>query len=76
MTLRNFDWDAYRQEVKNMRGPIPMEEFPLLKCNVDYRGMIAYARAHGKHVPDLTDDEKAMFVEGGKTHLHEPGGWL
>lgn len=76
MTTRKFESKEYWQLVKSMRGPVSLKEYPKLKVAVNYRGMIEYADAKGLTVDDLTDDEKALFVEGGKTHLHEPGGWL
>lgn len=53
-----------------------MKDRPRRTTKVDWRGLIAYAKAKGVQLAELPDDEKALFVEGGKTHLHEPGGWL
>lgn len=59
-----------------MNGPVSMKDRPRRTTKVDWRGLIAYAKAKGVQLAELPDDEKALFVEGGKTHLHEPGGWL
>lgn len=60
----------------HMNGPVSMKDRPRRTTKVDWRGLIAYAKAKGVQLAELPDDEKALFVEGGKTHLHEPGGWL
>ena len=71
--LHTYDWAAYREEAKRMPSIEEIEAASHLSPKVNWRGLIEYARSQGKHVPDLTDEEKARFVEGGIDHLREYG---
>ncbi|MGN0311744.1 MAG: hypothetical protein ACI4CC_03120 [Lachnospiraceae bacterium] len=42
--------------------PYSVEEIP--KFDIDYRGLIRYARSVGKSVKDLSDGEKEQFIHG------------
>ena len=39
-----------------------LAEYTDMKQDMDIRGIITYAKAWGKHVIDLSDEEKAHFI--------------
>lgn len=45
---------------KTSAGPYRICDIP--KFDIDYRGLVKYARAKGKKVVELSDKEKSMFI--------------
>lgn len=57
-----MSFKKYNQTVQNMPHIIMPSENP--KVRIDLGGLIAYARSLGKKPVELSDEEKARFVEG------------
>lgn len=74
-SLNTFDWKAYRERLAHMNGPVSFKDRPRCTTKVDWRGLIAYAKAKGVQPAELPDEEKALFVEGGIAHIHDPELW-
>ncbi len=49
----------YEKSLESTSGPIRLSD---MKQDMDIRGIITYAKAWGKHVIDLSDEEKAHFI--------------
>ena len=50
-----------------LMGPYSVSEVPAVR--IDYRGLAAYAKRQGKHVCDLSDEEKNLFIKDGDMDL-------
>ena len=57
-----MSFEKYKQTLRNMPPVIMPSENPKVKINLG--GLIAYARSVGKQPAELSDEEKAMFVDG------------
>ena len=53
-------YNEYIEFTNNMVGPYTKENTP--EIFLDLRGMVAYARANNKTVPELSDKELEPFV--------------
>jgi len=53
-------YKEYIESTNNMVGPYTKENIP--KTSLDLRGMVAYAKANNKTVPELSDKELEPFV--------------
>lgn len=49
----------YEKSLESTPGPIRLSD---IKQDMDLKGIMTYAKAHGKHVIDLSDEEKARFI--------------
>lgn len=50
------------QEILSNAHVYSIDEIP--KFNIDYRGLIKYAKSKGVQVIDLSDKEKNQFIKG------------
>ena len=62
MSEAEMNFEKYWKTVQNMPPVIMPSENPKVKINLG--GLIAYARSVGKQPAELSDEEKAMFVDG------------
>lgn len=49
----------YDKSLESTPGPIRLSD---MKQDMDLRGIMTYAKAQGKRVIDLSDEEKARFI--------------
>ena len=54
----NGQMTKYRESLLKTSKPIP---FSKIKGTMDYRGLLAYAKAHGKKISELSQEEKQQF---------------
>lgn len=47
---------------KSLKSTPYFDSSKLCKVQIDYHGLIAYAKQKGVAVPDLTDEEKDAFI--------------
>ena len=53
----------YEKSLESTPEPIKLSD---IKLDMDLRGIMAYAKAQGKRVIDLSDEEKALFIREKK----------
>ncbi len=59
---QGIDFTAYYESLKAMHGPYSKKDIP--RANIDYHGLIAYARESGRRVTELSDEETNRFISG------------
>ena len=74
MTLMTMNYDKYQESLEKTPAPISPNS-PIFSIKIDMKGLLQYARSIGKTVPELSDEEKSPFVEGGMSHLKEVRGF-
>ncbi|MCR4656710.1 MAG: hypothetical protein K5770_10840 [Lachnospiraceae bacterium] len=57
-----MNYKKYKDLLANMEQPVMRENIPDIK--IDLPAMVAYAKRKGVTVPELTEEEKAKFIEG------------
>lgn len=57
----NGQMKRYKESLANMSEPILLSQCPKVKLNL--RGLMQYAREKGVKVIELTEKEKAAFIE-------------
>lgn len=55
-----MNYNLYNQRIKSMESPVSAKDLP--KVKLDARGAIRYAKSIGKHVYELSDEEKQRFA--------------
>ena len=53
----------YKKSLESTPEPIKLSD---IKMDMDLRGIMTYAKAQGKRVIDLSDEEKARFIRDKK----------
>lgn len=57
---QNVDFEKISAKLAAKEGPITLDMLPDIK--IDLRGMMRYAKEHGISVPEMSADEKMLFV--------------
>ncbi|MBO5347067.1 MAG: hypothetical protein J6A45_02915 [Lachnospiraceae bacterium] len=57
----NGQMKRYKNSLLTMPEPIPLSKCPQIK--LDLSGLMKYAKSKGMKVIDLTEAERAMFIE-------------
>jgi len=63
MIGQKMNFKKYQESLKNNPGPISISQIP--KVKIDYKGLIAYAKAKNMRPGDLSDEEKNKFFLDG-----------
>ena len=74
MALITMNYDKYKESLKNTPSPINSND-PISSIKIDIKGLLAYAKSVGKTVPELSDEEKEPFVDGGMEKLKATRGF-
>ena len=54
-------YEKYEEQLKTMEQPVKASDIPDIQ--IDLPAMVSYAKKKGKTVPDLTEEEKKLFIQ-------------
>ena len=65
MNGQMMNYKRYLESLENTPEPTG----PVLRLQIDYKGLIKYARSQGKMPNELSDEERAQFIVTKKKNI-------